>query len=312
MERNAWLEKRRTGIAVSDFSAILGLSPFKSPVQVYMDKIGLVEDREETLAMKLGRRLEPIIGELFTERTALQIVPGEITQHPTHPLILGTPDFLVVDRPAGMEAKTTAWAREDEWGEEMTDLVPMQYLIQCLGYLEITEREEWFLSLLVGGSRDFRIYRIPRNAEQQKRLIDFAENWWHQHVEKQVPPPLDATASSAAYLKRMFPRHVEGQIVPADEVTAELIATYAHEKEMLDALETRTDALKNQICGQIGDAEGIACEGYKITWKAAKDTERVKWEAVAKALNPPAELVKEHTSVQPGPRRFLLRSTNHA
>ncbi len=307
MERKQWLEQRRAGIAVSDMSAILGLNPFKSPIQVYMDKLGMTEESEDTLPMKLGRRLEPVVGELFTERTGLAITPGQIIQHPTHELILGTPDFLVINEPAGLEAKTTAWASESEWGEEMTDMVPMLYLVQCLGYIEVTQRDLWYLAVLIGGNRDFRIYRINRDDEAQKRLVEMAERFWREHIEKQIPPPLDATKSSAAYLKRAFPRHAIEEIIPASAEAEKLIGEYATKKASLDVLETECDTLRNQICAQIGDAAGMACERYRITWKASKDSERTEWKAVAAALNPPPELVKQHTTVTPGARRFLLK-----
>lgn len=306
MNHEQWLARRRTGVAVSDLSAILGVNPYKTPIQVYMDKLGLVEETEDSLPMKLGRKLEPIIGELFTERTGLAVIPGEITQHPSHELLIGTPDFLVTDKPAGMEAKTTAWAREDEWGPEMTDLIPMHYLVQCLGYLEITGRDEWFLSLLVGGSRDFRIYRIPRNDEMQKQLIGAAERFWREHIETQTPPPLDATKSSAAYLKRVFPRHETDALRTASAEESALIGECIQFKRELDEAESRFNEHKNQLCALIGDEAGITDGQYKVTWEKSKDGERVDWKAVATELNPPDDLIARFTTIQEGSRRFNL------
>ena len=46
MNRQEWLKARRAGIGGSDVSAIAGLNKWKSPVAVYLDKVGEAPEDE--------------------------------------------------------------------------------------------------------------------------------------------------------------------------------------------------------------------------------------------------------------------------
>ncbi|MDP3766551.1 MAG: YqaJ viral recombinase family protein, partial [Dehalococcoidia bacterium] len=69
MDDAAWLAARRAGIGGTDAAAILGLSPFRTPLDVYLDKTGAAQDeRTETQPMRWGKALEPVIAEAVEER----------------------------------------------------------------------------------------------------------------------------------------------------------------------------------------------------------------------------------------------------
>lgn len=69
MSRSAWLEARRAGIGGSDAAAILGASPWATPLSVWADKQGLTEDKPDTIAMRFGRDAEEIVARWFAEDT---------------------------------------------------------------------------------------------------------------------------------------------------------------------------------------------------------------------------------------------------
>ena len=60
-ERTAWLNERRKGIGGSDVAAIIGLSPWTTPLDIYEQKLGIALPSEETEAMYWGTALEPAI-----------------------------------------------------------------------------------------------------------------------------------------------------------------------------------------------------------------------------------------------------------
>lgn len=301
---NTWNDSRKHGIAISEISAIMGLNPWKSPIQVFMDKMGMSEDSDDNLAMKLGRKLEPVIGELFTEETGLRITGGELTAHPQRPLILGTPDFLILDENSGMEAKSTGFLKHDEWGPQMTDMVPMHYLMQCHGYMAVTNRQTWYLSLLVGGNREFRIYKIARDLEVENRMLDFAEDWYQTHIVGQTAPELDATKSSDAYLKRMFPKHKVDDLLAATDEQRRLMEELAVKRDKLKDLELQTTLIENQLRAEIGDAAGLVCNGYKATWKSNRDSEVIDYKALVSELAPPQDVIQKFTAIKTGARVF--------
>lgn len=73
IDRAAWLEQRRTGIGGSDVAAVLGLSAFRTPTDVYLDKIGEGKPQEATEAMHFGSLLEDIVAQEFSRRTGMKV-----------------------------------------------------------------------------------------------------------------------------------------------------------------------------------------------------------------------------------------------
>ena len=64
-EREQWLLQRRAGLGGSDIGAILGLSPFRTPVDVYLEKTGRAPANEETLQMRFGTYAEEFVAQEY-------------------------------------------------------------------------------------------------------------------------------------------------------------------------------------------------------------------------------------------------------
>ena len=75
--------------------------------------------------------------------------------------------------------------------------------------------------------------------------------------------------------------------------------TRAEHEEIEAALEARLKAA-------IGDADGIETADGRITWRRSKDSARVNWESIARALNPPEQLIKNCSELRRGSRRFVV------
>ena len=69
ISREEWLEFRREGIGGSDAAVVLGLNPFRSLLELYSDKLGLLPDKEDTELMRTGRDLEQYVASRFCEAT---------------------------------------------------------------------------------------------------------------------------------------------------------------------------------------------------------------------------------------------------
>ena len=161
VERNEWLAKRRTGISGTDVSAILGINPWASPLDVWLDKRGQAEPRAESMAMKLGNLLEPVVATLYADETGAELVDPGFLRHPSRDWHIGTPDRITVDGTL-IEIKTAE--RADGWGEPETAEIPDHYWLQCQHQLEVVashrpETETCWVFVLIGQG-DFRRYRI--------------------------------------------------------------------------------------------------------------------------------------------------------
>ena len=73
MSHDEWVEKRFESIGASEAGSVLGINPYKSAVDVYLEKINRVTDFPDNLNMWLGRELEPIIKKRFEEETGFKV-----------------------------------------------------------------------------------------------------------------------------------------------------------------------------------------------------------------------------------------------
>ncbi|HHW14817.1 MAG TPA: YqaJ viral recombinase family protein, partial [Firmicutes bacterium] len=138
MAREAWLAERRRGIGGSDAAAIAGLSKWRSPMAVWLEKTGQVEPEEPGEAALWGTKLEDVVARHFAEATGFKVQRcNAILQHPERPWMLANIDRYVLDPARGrglLEVKTT-----NAWNHDASeDKAPDHYLIQVHHYLAVT------------------------------------------------------------------------------------------------------------------------------------------------------------------------------
>jgi len=314
------LAERADGIFGTDIAAIVGLSKWKRPIDIYCEKLGLKDRPPETEAMAWGKRLEALVLDEYERRTGNRTVRGlTVMAHPKRPWMRGTPDAFVAPTlkgtpEIGVEAKTTKWGFD--FGDEGSDDVPDDYLCQVQWYAEITGFPLWDLAALVGGN-EFRIYRIVHDPEFCELLVDAGERFLRDHIEKRVPPPLDGSPSAMEYLNRKYGRHDDRLLKATPEIS--LIAHSMHEAEIeRDQADERFQGYKQQICSVIGEAAGLEGEDFKITWKSTKAGKRIDYEKLARNIHlayaqlPGAswtfdEFAAECAESKPGYRRFYQK-----
>lgn len=306
MNRNEWIDERRKGIGGTDVAAICGLHPYRSALDVYLDKLGIAPHVEDNAAMKWGRIMEPIIAQEVTAATGIQFQEAEFLRKPDNEVLCGTPDYWNQYQRVLLECKTAGLRQAHLWGDDQTDEVPMPYLTQVLWYLELTGYDEAKLAVLIGGN-DFRMYSIKRDDDLQAALVDRAMKFWRDHIETMTPPPLDGSDSAKAWLKQAYPRHTSETLETATEDQADQMRLVAGLKRDLEKAEEQYETAKVRLCDCIGDRAGlISSDGLKVTWKATKGSDKVDYKGIVATLNPPIEVIRQHTTYTEGSRRFLL------
>lgn len=312
----AWLDlpvtDRAKGLGGTDLAAIMGLSPWRTPFDVWLSKTGrLKEQSGETEWQRWGNLLEPFIASAYAAETQQKIVKCGVTlANPKYPWMVGSPDYLAVDMPAGMDAKNMR-VKGIEWGEPGTDRVPTHYLIQMQAYMTLTGAKTWDIPVLFGGST-FEIFKIGHNDKLECRMLEFAAEWWEKHVIKGQEPEIQDSPVVRSWIKDAFPKHIK----PLRQATAdERLA--ARELFRCRAMAEDTDKAKADaeavIKLVIASSEGLEMPEGKITYRAAKDGSKTDWEAVANDLNAllvtPKDLSifkSRHTVITPGSRRLLV------
>lgn len=278
MPRDEWLAWRRRGIGGSDAAAILGLDPYRSPFDVYAEKLGLKPEPEDNEAMRQGRDLEGYVASRFTEATGLRVRRRHaILQHPDHPWMLANVDRFVEGQDAGLECKVTTVLNKARFNRGE---YPPAYYVQCMHYLGVTGAKRWYLAVLVLG-RAFHVFVIERDEDEIAALIEAERRFWEGHVVPQIPPPPDGSESAAEVLRAMYPQAKPGATVTLFGHEETLRRIRDLDRQIAD-LERQRDALKQQIQVEMGEAEIGRAAGFLVTWRnetrQTLDTSRLRKE----------------------------------
>lgn len=317
-----FLARRKSGLGGSDIAAIIGISPWRTPRDIYLDKKGLTEPEPETDAMYWGSTLEDIVAREYAKRTGRKIQRcNQQFQHPEHPFLVGNVDRviwgedgkrpvvggkLITDRI--LECKTASQYAAGDWGEPGTDEIPEYYKAQVMWYMGITGARVCDVAVLIG-NRDFRMYTVERDEDVIRYLFQEGITFWREYIEKDVMPPartledVESVCRGEAKARKF-----------ADDLTIEAVQRYAELDKQAKEIKAEQDKLKVQICDAIGDAvELCAPDATKLcSWSAAKPAAKTDWKAVAEELGADAETIKKHTAETMTARRFALATKKGA
>lgn len=301
------IEIRKTGIGASEIGAVAGLSPWAGPLDVYLRKLGLVDD-EPSEAAEWGHALEPAIAARYARDTGATLASCTTMAHPSEPWILATPDRLAFqgDDEWLLEVKTASLRVAHRWGEPGTDEVPEEYLAQVTWQMLVTGHRRADVALLLGG-QDYRVYSVAYDAELAAALVERGRQFWFGHVEAQVPPAAGSEKAVREWLRLRYPRD-EREIRAATEEEIAALEDLRLARAAFDAAEAAKEAAELRVKNAIGDCAGLDAGSLgRVTWKKNKDGSKTDWQAVAKALGASPEIIAQHTKQTTGAR--VLRCT---
>lgn len=260
------LSADRGYIGGGNIAGILGVSPYKSPLDEYLTITGQGEPEDDSRARFFKRRkaLEPFAAEVFEQETGLKMVATNRRYHDDElPFVRAEIDFETSDGCNG-ETKTVHPLAAGEWGPSGSDEIPLYVAAQVMHGLGVRRDVEatWVHALV--GLDDDRIYRIERDDELIATIRKHEAEFWNRHVLPLVPPD----AMTPGDLRRLYPTDA-GTIVEADAEMLEAINRLRDIKNQLKPLEDEFDAVKHQVQLYMRGAAVLHLEGKPLaTWKA--------------------------------------------
>lgn len=291
-----WVAERRTGLGGTDIPKILGVSRFGGPMDVYMDKMGLTAPLLETEAMKWGKLLEdPVAREYAFKTGRLVRRAAGFIRHPSYTFLYANLDRWSDKKGTARrvyEGKTSGEFAAKEFGEEGTDQVPPDYLLQAMHYLAVTGKDEADMAVLVGGQKH-RIYTIPRDDELIAGMTEEAVRFW-RNKEQGIPPEIDGTEGAKDYLTYKY--RDEGTERPMTDEIASLATAYAALKAEGKEREKEIATIGNQLRDLMGNARWAEGDGVRVTYAERKGATTVKWAELVEARRIPPEVVAEFTA----------------
>ena len=313
LNRGEWLEVRKGGIGSSDAAAAVGLHPYKSQLQLWMEKTGrdgqlpVVDPQDDSSPMYWGTLLEPIVAAHYTRRTGRRVRRvNAVLQHPEHPWMLANQDREVTgsDEVQILECKTAGINGARLWKAGVPEYVQLQVMHQ----LAVTGKQAADVIVLIGG-QELQIHRIDRDEGVIRQLIELEAGFW-RCVQERKAPSADGSASAQRALQALYAQD-SGETLDLTQDT-EMGNTFSDLqaiRQRIQDFELQEARLRQRIEQRMGDASKALFETGEVTYRKAKDS--VVLDSKRLLAEQPS-LKDAYPMVRPGVRRFLVRGHSEA
>ena len=307
LDRREWLAVRRGGIGSSDAAAAVGLNPYKSMLELWLEKTGQAADvpdpsEGETFGPTYwGTLLEPIVAAHYTRQTGNRVRRvNAVLAHPDHPWMLANLDREIVGA-AGvqiLECKTAGLNGARLWRDGVPEYVQLQVLHQ----LAVTGKAAADVAVLICG-QELQVHRIERDETMIAQLMQLEQEFWRMVQEKQ-PPEADGSDSAERALKRLYPRDaVDTLVLAGDPYLEGVFQQLLEARAQVEQEERRANELKQVIQQRMGTAGTAVFAAGSVTWKRTRDSARFDAERFAQDH---PELFKTYSITKSGSRRFVI------
>lgn len=203
-DRDEWLKHRTSGLGGSDISAVVGCNPYKTNVELWQEKTGLIvpEDISDKSYVKYGTQAEMHLRGLFRldfPEYEVEYIENNSFKNSRYPWALASVDGWLTDidgRKGILEIKTTEILQsmqKEKWNKQ----IPMNYYCQCLFYMAVLEADFCILKAQLKTVYDSipylqtKHYKIERSEVEEdiKFLMSEGARFW-RYVESGKMPPL--------------------------------------------------------------------------------------------------------------------------
>jgi putative phage-type endonuclease len=259
------LEIRQSGIGASEASAALGLSKWKTPLQLWEEKTNPVVESEETKVQTRGKLFEPVIRQIYSNETGRIVKVVPTIRSEKYPFMFASPDGYV-DSGRYVEIKTAR--NRQEWGEPGTDEIPLAYMIQVQHGLIVTALPVADIPVAFSMD-DIAIYEVPADKELQEMIIEKEAAFWAR--VKNVTPPDPINYQDVV---RMFRQSKPETVSAPLEIQGKIIALKSL-KENFDKLKQFEEEYKSTVMkfmqdkDTLVDADGVVIATWKTQHKKA-------------------------------------------
>ena len=276
--------------------AVMGVSPYRTPYQLWAEKTGAVQPQKVGAAANRGVLLEDAVGAYYEQETGRKLRKSNgVVRLKEQPRFMASLDRTIVGSNGIVEIKTSTSPRWSIYP------VPPEVVVQTTWQMGIVGAPWCDVAVLLGGLV-FKIERVQFDpelwAEIQRAAMLFLEA-----VDSKTPPQLEALDAQAFAIAT--PQGSQEFV----EATADLERVYAQLRETnteLHFIEQKKGSLEIIIKEAIGEKAGLAGNGWTVYWKQARPSEVTDWKMVAQASGALPSVITTYTDVKPGSRRFII------
>lgn len=250
-------EWKRT-ITASKLAAVLGHSPFESPLSVWQQMKGTDPGRPQTSEQSRGHYLEPAVMAWWSDQHPeyTRVDTQVVLRRPDIPWAAATPDAVAskglagsahVD-PVGVEAKSAADTR-GAWGKPGTDEIPLYYAFQAMWQMHLGGYQTTYVPV-IGEYLEFSEYVIEYDPQIGASLERAAFEFW-ESLQFDDAPALDDHPATLESLRRVYSdiARDDAVYVPLDDARA-YVAAIQGEKDA----KAKLTAAKSRMAKHMGNA----------------------------------------------------------
>lgn len=203
MDNDRWLECRMHGplgdipytVGGSDVAAIFGVSPWTTPLELWLIKKGRIKPPEKSNAnqLQMGHLLEPIAAYWYEQKSGNAVTEDtNLYQHADHPYALANFDRRFTrasdGEPGILECKSCTYHKAGDWAE---DAIPLYYELQLRFYLAVADVDIGAFSAVWGNNpdNDLAMPEIVWDRAKEDMIFERLEEWiWS--LENDKPPTM--------------------------------------------------------------------------------------------------------------------------
>ena len=211
MTNAQWLAARMHGpsgkipytVGGSDVAAVFGVSPWTTPLELWMIKKGRMKPPAKSNAdqLEMGHLLEPIAAHWYAKKTGNRVYEDtNLYQHADHPYALANFDRRFErasdGEPGILECKSCTYHKASEWDD---GAIPLYYELQLRFYLAVADVEIGAFSAIWGNNpdNDLAMPDIERDRAKEDMIFERLDEWiWSLGNDK--PPTMAGVAPKLA------------------------------------------------------------------------------------------------------------------
>ena len=311
LDRDQWLAVRKRGIGSSDAAAAVGLNPYKSQLELWMEKTGRdadlpkIDPDDDSTPAYWGSLLEHIVAAQYTRRTGNRVRRvNAVLQHPGHPWMLANLDREVIGAADVqiLECKTAGINGSRLWRDGVPEYVQLQVMHQ----LAVSGKQAADVAVLICG-QELRVHRIERDERLITQLMELERRFWLM-VEDDRPPAADGSDSAHQALQALYPQD-QGTVLDFSDDLA-MSALFSDLLAVRCVLRSNTELeaqIKQAIQQRMGSATQAVFETGSVSWKRTQDAQVLD---IDRLMRDEPELARCFMTTRPGSRRFTVQDDN--
>ena len=239
----SWHAFRKNHLGSSDCSAIMGVSPWKTQLELYNEKTSdTIEESVSNFAMRRGVELEPLALAKFEAETGYLMTPRVLT-HPVYSMLSASLDGLEIESKCAVEIKCSG---KVDHALALKGQVPEKYMPQLQHIMFVTNLPEIYYMSYVS-DEDFIIFKVKQDHDYTTKLLAAELEFWNRIQDRNPPEPSDKDVAK----------------IESDE-WRNLSDEYKQNKLKLDFLEREQDRIREQLIFLANDKSAQGC-GLQLT-----------------------------------------------